>query len=148
MSIDPSRFREAIRTIHAGNLSVDEAEAIVALAQLAVDADGREDPDEIKTFFTAGKAVYELTGMPDLPTPTFLDADDPEDRMRELAGQLHTPAAKDLAYAVAFVMAVSDVDVAPEEGALVEKLQGVLKLPEDRAAELAATISAAITPPA
>jgi hypothetical protein len=45
-------------------------------------------------------------------------------------------------------MAVSDVDVAPEEGALVEKRQGVLKLPEDRAAELAATISAAITPPA
>ena len=148
MSIDPSRFREAIRTIHAGTLAVDEAEAIVALAQLAVDADGREDPDEIKTFFTAGKAIYELTGMPDLPTPTFLDADDPEDRMRELAGQLHTAAAKDLAYAVAFVMAVSDVDIAPEEGALVEKLQDVLKLPEERAAEIAATISAAITPPA
>jgi hypothetical protein len=70
MSIDPSRFREAIRTIHAGTLAVDEAEAIVALAQLAVDADGREDPDEIKTFFTAGKAIYELTGMPDLPTRT------------------------------------------------------------------------------
>jgi hypothetical protein len=67
--------------------------------------------------------------------------------MRELATQLHTTAAKELAYAVAFVMAVSDVDIAPEEGALVEKLEGVLKLAEDRAAEIAATISAAITPP-
>lgn len=148
MSIDPAAFRDAIRSIHAGKLSVEEAEAIVALAQLAVDADGREDPDEIKTFFTAGKAVYELTGMPDLPTPTFLDSDEPDERLRELAGQLKTPAAKDLAYAVAFVMAVSDVDLAPEEGALVEKLQGVLALSEDHASELAAKISAAITPPA
>src|SRR4051812_17094833 len=148
MSIDPTRFRDAIRSIHTGTLSESDAETIVAIAQMAVDADGREDPDEIRTFFAMGKAIYELAGLKDSPTPTFAGDEEDDDRIKSLAGALGSPAAKELAYAVAFVMAVSDVDLAPEEGVLVEKLQDALAINEERAGELAATISAAITPPA
>jgi hypothetical protein len=148
MSIDPGRFREAIRTIHAGKLAEADAETIVAIAQMTVDADGREDPDEIQTFFAMGKALYELAGINDTPTPTFAGDEEDDERLRGLANKLGTPAAKDLAYAVAFVMSVSDIDLAPEEGALVEKLQAALAIDEDRAGELASTISSAITPPA
>ncbi|CAN5896467.1 hypothetical protein BH11MYX3_BH11MYX3_33160 [soil metagenome] len=148
MSSDAGRFREAIRSIHPGPLSEPDAEAIMGIAQLAVDADGREDADEIATFFTIGKAVFELAGFADVPTPTFAADEEDDERLRALARQLGTPAAKELAYAVAFVMAVSDIDLAPEEGALVEALCQALELNDDRAAELAATVSAAITPPA
>lgn len=148
MSIDASRFSDAIRSIHTGTLSEADAETIVALAQLAVDADGREDADEIATFFAIGKAVYAYAGINDTPTPTFAADEDDDERLASLAKQLTTPAAKELAYAVAFVMAVSDIDLAPEEGAMVEALREALGLDEDRAADLAATVSAAITPPA
>ncbi len=148
MSIDAARFREAIRAIHPGPLAESDAEAIVAVAQLCVDADGREDADEIASFFTVGKAVYELAGLHDAPTPTFAADEEDAERLTSLANQLATPVAKELAYAVAFVMAVADIDLAPEEGALVEALGLALGLTEDRAAELAATVSAAITPPA
>ncbi len=148
MSIDASRFSDAIRTIHTGTLSEKDAETIVALAQLAVDADGREDPDEIATFFAIGKAVYAHAEIADAPTPTFAADEDDDERLQSLANQLTSPSAKELAYAVAFVMAVSDIDLAPEEGAMVEALREALGIDEDRAADLAATISAAITPPA
>ncbi|MBL0214134.1 MAG: hypothetical protein IPQ07_09625 [Myxococcales bacterium] len=148
MSIDASRFSDAIRTIHTGTLSEADAETIVALAQLAVDADGREDPDEIATFFAIGKAVYAHAGINDAPTPTFAADEDDDERLQSLANQLTSPAAKELAYAVAFVMAVADIDLAPEEGAMVEALREALGIDEDRAGDLAATVSAAITPPA
>jgi len=148
MSIDAGRFRDALRTIHAGTLSWPDAETIVAIAQLAVDADGREDADEIRMFFAVGKAVFELAGIKDTPTPTFAVDEDDDERLASLAGQLASPAAKELAYAVAYVMAVADIDLSPEEGALVEMLRQALGISEDRATELASAISAAITPPA
>lgn len=148
MSIDARQFSDAIRSIHAGPLSESDAEAIVAITQLAVDADGREDADELATFFMIGRALYELAGVKDAPTPTFAADQEDEERLESLAGQLGTPAAKELAYAVAFLMAISDIELAPEESALVEALREALGLTEDRAAEIASTVSAAITPPA
>jgi tellurite resistance protein len=148
MSLDAGRFRDALRTIHAGKLSTGDAETIVAISQLAVDADGREDPEEIQMFFTVGKAVFELAGLTETPSPSFDSDEQDDERVRTLAARLSSPAAKELAFAVAYVMAIADVDLAPAEGALVENLRSALAIGEDRAAELAANISAAITPPA
>ena len=144
---DDSRYRAAIKLIHPGALSEADADAVIAIAQLTVDADGREDAEEIKKYFAIGKAIYSHAGLESSPTPTFADHEEDDDRLRTLAGLLSTPAAKELAYAVAFMMAVADTDLAPEEGALVEALRDALGLTEDRANEIAATASAAITPP-
>ena len=144
---DDARYHAAIELIHPGALSEADAETIVAIAQLAVDADGREDAEEIKNFFSLGKAIYKHAGLA-TPTPTFAGDEEDDERLRTLVGQLSTPVAKELAYAVAFMMAIADVDLAPEEGALVETLRDLLGMTEDRADEIAATVSAAITPPA
>lgn len=144
---DDTRYRAAIKLIHPGALSEPDAETIVAIAQLAVDADGREDAEEIKNFFALGKAIYGHAGL-DASTPTFAGDEEDDERLRTLVGQLSTPAAKELAYAVGFMMAIADVDLAPEEGALVETLRDLLGMTQDRADEIAATVSAAITPPA
>ena len=147
MSSDADRYRDALRPLHPGKLSESDADTILEIAQLVVDADGREDPDEIAMFFAVGKAVYGIAGIADAPTPTFAADEEDDARLVALAGKLATQAGGELAYAVAYLLTVADVELAPAESALVEKLRTALAMTEERAAEVAATISAAITPP-
>jgi len=146
MTTNAEQFREAMRSVHPERLPAEDAETIVELAQMAVDADGQEDPDEIKTFFALGKAVYDLAGLPDTPTPTFIGDDDDLERIRELGSKLSSTQARELAYATAHLLTVVDVQIAPEEDSFLEKLRTALGLSEERAADLAAQMSAAITP--
>lgn len=145
MTVDPALLSKALRTIHPGKLSAEDAETVVALAQMSVDADGQEDADEIKMFFTLGKAVYELAGLSDTPTPTFFDDDD-EDRIETLAKKLVSREARELAYGVANLLCVVDVQIQPEEEAFLSQLAEALAIPEDRAVEIAAQLGESITP--
>jgi hypothetical protein len=144
MTIDAAQLRTALQAIHPGKLAVADAETVIALAQMAVDADGQEDAEEIKLFFAVGKAVNELAGLTDTPTPTF--ADDDDDRIEKLASSLATKEGRELAYAVAHLLSVVDVEISPAEDDLLTTLRGALGLGDERADELAAQLSAAITP--
>jgi hypothetical protein len=146
MNIDAGRFRDILRAQHPGPLSPVDAELIVAIAQLAVDADGREDADEIKMFFTIGKAVFALAGMSEVPTPTFAVDEDDHERLLALAKQLQGVPSRELAYSVSFLLMVADIAIAPEEDAFIENLRTSLGIDEDRAHTLATTITVAITP--
>ena len=143
-----SRYVEILKTVHPGALSPEDAETIMEVAQLVVDADGQEDKDEIESFFALGKAVYGLAGLAETPTPTFVSDLEDDERIKALAEELSTPAAKELSFCVAYLLAVSDIALAPEEDAYVESLRVALGMTEDRADELAAQMGAAITPPA
>nr|HEX4315983.1 hypothetical protein [Kofleriaceae bacterium] len=147
MDVPPDRIREIVRATYSGKLSPVEAEAIVALGQLAVDADGREDPDEISMFFAFGQAVLELAGIKRTPEPSIPD-DDELARMAELAKQLDSDGARDLAYAMAYVLTVADIDIAPAEDVFIERLQEALGMTDDRARELGSSIAEAVTPTA
>ena len=88
------------------------------------------------------------TSTPGIERRSPENTDEEDDvRLKALAGKLATPAAGELAYAVAYLLTVADVQLAPEEDAIVESLRTALGIGEDRAAEIAATVSAAITPP-
>jgi hypothetical protein len=147
MNIDAGRFEQILRTQHPGPLSPVDAELIVAIAQLAVDADGREDVDEIKMFFTIGKAVFALAGMADASTPTFAVDEDDAERLVGLAKQLEATASRELAYCVAHLLTIADIAIAPAEDAFITNLRTALAIEEGRAQELAFSINAAITPP-
>lgn len=142
-----SRYEEILRKVHPGTLTEADAETIMEIAQLVVDADGQEDKDEIESFFAIGKAVYALAGLTDAPSPTFVSDLEDDERMTALAGKLASTETKELAYCVAYLLAVSDIALAPEEDAYVENLRVALGMSEDRADELAAQMGAAITPP-
>jgi hypothetical protein len=114
MNIAPEKIRDIVRATCTGPLSRDDAEAIVTIGQLAVDADGREDADEIDMFFAFGKAVFELAGSKDTPEPLLPD-DDPIAQMTILAKSLASDGAKSLAYAMAYVLTVADIVIAPAE---------------------------------
>lgn len=146
MDIDPGRFRDILRAQHPGPLSPLDAEVIVAIAQLAVDADGREDAGEIRLFFTVGKAVFSLAGMEDASTPTFAVDEDDDQRLLALAGKLTATSSRELAFAVAQLLTLADVAIAPEEDAFIESLRVALEIDGDRAGELASAINQAVTP--
>lgn len=147
MNIDAGRFHEILKAQHPSPLSPVDAEVIVAIAQLAVDADGQEDADEIKMFFALGKAVFSLAGLDDTSTPTFAADEDDDERLLSLAKQLTAVPSKELAYTVAHLLTISDVAIAPEEDDLLMDLREALAIPAERADELAQAIGAAVTPP-
>jgi hypothetical protein len=146
MHLEPAAIREIVRARHPEPLSSADAETILELCQLAVDADGREDADEIAMFFAFGAAVNELAGIANASTPTFASDVDDDERLPALASQLRSAASRELAYTIAYVLTVADVDIAPEESAFIEQLATALGIEPDRADELAAAIAASITP--
>jgi hypothetical protein len=146
MNLDASRLDQLLGTLHPGKLSPVDADAIVSLAQLAVDADGQEDSDEVQLFFALGKAVFKRAGLTVTPSPEFIDADEADARMRELAGKLGTPQAREVAYAVAHVLAIADIAIAPAEDRFLVNLRAALALDAARADEIATLAGAAITP--
>ncbi len=143
-----ARLREVLTPFHPGPVSPADAEAIIELVQLVVDSDGREDADEIKTFFALGKAVFEMAGLTTTPTPSFVGFDDDGERLRELAAKLTTSEGRELAFACAHLLTISDVDIAPEEDAFIAALRYSLSISTERGDEIAAQLNTAITPPA
>lgn len=140
------QFRAALRTVHPEQLTTEDAETILAIAQMAVDADGQEDAAEIQAFFALGKAVYALAGVTDAPTPTFYNDEDDLEAIRQLGAQLSTQAAREVAYAAAHLLTVVDVQIAPEEDDFLEDLRTAFGITQDRAGELATMMGSAITP--
>ena len=147
MTVTAEQLQGVLKTVHPDKLSLDDAETILEIAQMAVDADGQEDIDEIKTFAAIGKAVFALAGMADAPTPAFLGDDDDLERIRDLGAKLTSTQARELAYASAHLLAIIDVQIQPEEDDFLEKLRTALGISEDRADELAEKMGEAITPP-
>jgi hypothetical protein len=147
-TITAARFREILTPLHPGPVSPADAEVIVELAQLAVDSDGQEEAEEIKTFFALGKAVFGMADLGNTPTPTFMGGDEDYERMRELAGKLGTTHGKELAFACAHILSISDVEIAPAEDEFIGALRDALAITEERGDEIAAQLNAAVTPPA
>lgn len=142
----PELLHAALKSVHPAVLSAEDAEAILEITQMAVDADGQEDPEEIRFFVAVGQAIFQLTGSAMVSSPAFVSADDDLERVRELGGKLSTKEARELAYATSHLLTVVDVQIAPEEDDFLEMLRTALGISEARADELAAQLGAAITP--
>ena len=147
MALDAAQIGKALRTIHSGRLSEDEAEAIAELAQMSVDSDGHEDAEEIQAFYALGKAVYELAGIKDSPTPTFAADEDESVRLTAIAGRLTSTSARELAYGVAHLLSIIDIQIQPEEDAFLTSVRDAFQISDDRADEIATQLGEAITPP-
>jgi hypothetical protein len=130
------QLRAAFGIIHILPLEREDAEAIIELAQLVVDIDGDEGSDEIKLFFAVGALLFELAEVKDAPIPTFASPDDDEDRLFELATQLRSTEARELAFVVARVLAEADLEIVAAEETFIQRLRGLLSISKDRAEEL------------
>lgn len=152
MDIDAVTFRSIVKSLlpRATTLSRDEAEAIVHVAQLAGGVDLDEDPSEVRLQRQLVSHVCTLANVtPDSIAPASpLPIDDEERRawIVRLAKRLTTSGVAELAYVIAHLITVSDLEIAPVESVFVESLRDGLGIGRERAAELAVTISSMITP--
>lgn len=130
------QLRAAFGVIHILPLEREDAETILELAQLVVDIDGGEGSDEIKLFFAVGKLLFELAEVPDASVPTFVTDQDDEERMFDLATQLKSTPARELAFVVARVLAEADLEIVAAEDTFIGRLRGLLSISTERAHEL------------
>ncbi len=152
MNIDAAQYKQIASVVYydgkEGAPTPAEAELVVAICQLAVAADGVEDPEEAELFDSLAAQVYAHANAATTP-PQFQPLDDPEQRrdlIKSHAAQLAGKPSASLAYALAYILAIADLDLAPEEGEFIEQLGDALGLDPDRADELIVSITEIITP--
>ncbi len=151
MNIDAAQYKQIASTVydgHEGGPTPAEAELVVALCQLVVAADDVEDADEAALFESIAAQVYAHAKVATTP-PTFHPLEDPEQRrdlIKSTAAQLVGKPTAQLAYALAYILAISDLDLAPEEGELLDDLVDALELDPDKADDLIVAVTEIITP--
>ena len=130
--------------------SPTETRAILQIAQLAAGVDLDDDDDEHGLL---GALTYRLCTLAEIPlssvpvlSPLPIDAEERNAVISSLANRVVTTGGRELAFIVAYLLIVSDLELAPVETDLLEGLQRALWIDRDRAAELLAEVSELVTP--
>jgi hypothetical protein len=133
-------------------LSAGDVRTILKLAFLAVEIDFDEAPDEMQALTITNQKLWELAGHAPERIPIISPLPVPEDhegrsqRIRELASQLASTEARELAYSVANLLAVLDLALAGIEDAMLDELARELQIAPARAAELVELTASVMTP--
>ncbi len=143
------KFSQLASSLGVTKLTPDEAQAIVGLSRLAIDADRSVDGDELDLYDDLGDLICELAGT---DADEFVEAEDrkprgDDDRTARIAdgtGKLTATPSRELAYAVAYLLTVADLAIQPEEDAYLSILQDKLGISDDRQSEIAEDVSEAI----
>ncbi len=149
IAIDDTKFRQILDLAYYRQVDPEEIRAIVRIAQLAAAVDLDDDPDERTMLGTLGGKLCALGGLASVPRLARVPIDDEERafQVAKLSLSLVSPAARDLAFAVAYLVIVADLELAPVEGSLLSQLAYALMIPEPRANQLVQGISQIVTPP-
>jgi hypothetical protein len=151
MNIDALTFRTMAKAIVGeAVLTAGEARAIVQLGYLASGADLEEDSEEVTLREQLTRHVCALAGISvesvPRPSPLPMDREERIAWLLTLCRKLTTSAASELAYVVAYLLAIGDLELAPVEATFLFDLQRVLGLGDARASELVAHAAEQITP--
>ena len=151
IEIDDAKFQQILEiTVGDRRLEPRELQAVVQLVELAAAIDLDDDPAERRLVQVLIARLCAWGGLatagipPVSPIPT--DAEERAARLAMLAPRLVTSAARDLAFALAYLVIVVDLELAPVESELIEQLQRELAISRDRAGELADAIAWIVTP--
>ena len=157
MHVHAEAFREIVKaTLGAetgdrdgARLGEQDARAILCIAQLVAGADDRENPEETRVLdeITAQLAAHARTP---LAVTRAYASDDYErlEKIREIGARLTTPQTRELAYAIAYAVTISDLELAPAESEALADLAVAVGISDDRSGELAVAVAQAVTPPA
>ncbi len=144
------KFSQLASSLGVTKLTASEAQAIVGLSRLAIDADRSVDGDELDLYDDLGDLICELAGA---DADEIVEAEDrkgrgDDDRITRLAdgaSKLASANTRELAYAVAYLLTVADLAIQPEEDEYLSKLQDALNISDDRQSEIAEDVSEAIS---
>ncbi len=140
-----------IRSILAHEtLAPEQIRSIARTAYLAAEIDFEDGAAEEATLGEAASRLWQVAGLPAEPiapvSPLPLDDEERRARIRELAAGLTSRGSREVAYAVAYLLAAADVELAPAEARFLADLQRTLAIDDERAAALVAMAARAVTP--
>ncbi len=131
-------------------LSPPEIGAITQLAFLAAEIDFDEDIDERDALDELTTELYSMSELPvasgGVVSPLPIDDEERSAVIHELAPLLESRGARELAYVITYLLAVSDLELAPIEGRFIDELQDALAISDERAADLTSAVGEAVTP--
>ena len=136
IAIDQTRLRRITSTLLADE-TLDRSEAVVVLeiVRMAAGVDG-EHPQEHATLQAVSQRLSSLAG---------LELDEASELPRTSGGQLHldllaralpTTGARELAYALALIVSVADLELVASERSNLQELQRALGVDDRRATDL------------
>lgn len=137
-----------METILVGeNLQRNEALTVLQVAQLAAGADGTEQPAEHAILQAIAQRIYSHVGLKPGEVSAIGKLHDYDARMswlRALAAGLESRSARELAFAMAFLVAVSDLELRYAEHESLEELQLVLGVDHRRATDIVVQLTETI----
>lgn len=151
MHVDALMFRTIERNMLMPGtwLSPSEATATIQLLQLAAQADLAPDAEqlavlrELTDHLCVAAGIHADQVMAASPLP--LDPEETQAWLDRLVPSLG-PGARELAFVLAYVVVISNVELAPVETRFLSALQAAIDLRDERAAELVARIAELVTP--
>jgi hypothetical protein len=123
---------------------------VLQIAQLAAGSDDVEQPAEHAVLQAIAQRVYALVGLKPSEVcaiPRIPDRDARLSWFRALAAELHTRAARELAFAMAFLVSISDLELHAIEHASLEEMQEAIGVDDRRAMDLVIQLAETIAEP-
>ncbi len=150
IQLDHASFRELVDVTVGGSPDPSEMRAVIAVAQLAASIDLETYPEEQLLLGMLLQRLCDISGLdidrisPVSPIP--LDDEDRAAALATLAPELVTRGARELAYVLAYLLIVVDVELKPVETRFLADLQHVLEIPDARANDLIDLAAQLVTP--
>lgn len=140
IAIDQTRLDRIFHGIlGAGSLTSSEATTILQMAQIAAGVEADSDHASRAVLQAIAQNVCSRAGGKPgevLPITALSYSAARTSWLRSLARQLETPAARELAYALVFLVTVGDLELTPAERTALEDFQHALGLDDRRATDL------------
>jgi hypothetical protein len=151
IALDALTFARLLDLVMPGTRpSPSEARTVLQIAQLAAGIDLDDDASERGLLNTLTRHLCAVAEIPISTVPVLspLPGDDEERsaRLASLAHRLATTRARELAYVLAYLLIVVDLELAPVETELLDGLRRTLGIEDRRAAELLAAAAELVTP--
>lgn len=145
IAVDQTRLRRIVETVLPdATLERAEATTILEIAQLAAGVEIDGDPVARSILQAVAQQVCSRAGLKPgevLPIPPLPDEEARASWVGSLAAQLQTRGARELAYALAFLVSVADLELTPAETAALEEFQHALGLDHRRATDLVVVLT-------
>jgi len=127
-----------------------EARTILQIAQLAAGVDLDDDAAERGLLGTLTLHMCRVAKIPISTVPVLSPLPDGDEernaQIASLAGRLGATGARELAFILAYLLIVVDLEMAPVETELLEGLRRAFSIDSRRAAELLAQAAELVTP--
>jgi hypothetical protein len=149
--LDHAKFQQILDvTIGSQPIRPADVQTVLQLVRLAAEIDLDDDPAEqaLLRALTARLSTAAGVTLADIPRP-FPVPTDGEERAAQIAAlvrRLPTTGTRDLTLALAYLMIVSDLELAPIETTTLAELQRALTIPPDRASQVIDAVARIVTP--